>query len=136
MAKATSVEDPIFEAISCHDQRFRLFCALSNRAEVEDRPETKADKAATEAALNAETEAFEVLIATAPYTRSARSDRAPRRHDEGSEPVASGRFLEALLKSPLLADRTSEAAPMAHSEEVNAELEARRNRFNTLYCRW
>ena len=60
MAKASldaKGEDPILEAISRHNERFRLFCALSDRAEVEGRAETKADEAATEAASNAETEA-------------------------------------------------------------------------------
>jgi hypothetical protein len=40
MVKASSAakgDGPIFEAISRHNERFRLFSALSNRAEVEDR---------------------------------------------------------------------------------------------------
>jgi hypothetical protein len=135
---AAKHEDPILDAISRHNERFRLFCALSDRAEVEDRAETKADKAATEAASNAEGEALEALIATAPQTIAGL--RAAIEHlvqfDEGSEPVASGRFLGALLKSPLLAGGTKEAAPIAQVDEVNTELEARRNRFNALYCRW
>jgi hypothetical protein len=145
MAKASSEakgEDPIFEAISRHNERFRLFCALSDRHDVEGRAETKADKAATEAASNAETEAVEAPIATAPQTiaglRGAIEHLA--KYDDGSEPVASGRFLAALLKSPLLADGTREAAPMAwdHDRDEKERLAqlAKREHFDRLYARW
>jgi hypothetical protein len=104
---AAKHEDPIFDAISHHDERFRLFCALSDRHDVEGRPETKADKAATEVASTAETEAVEALIATAPQTiaglRAAIEHLA--KYDDGSEPVASGRFLRALMNELAIARR-------------------------------
>ena len=146
MAKASSDakgEDPILDAISRHDERFRLFCALSDRHDVEGRPETKADKAATEAASTAETEAVEALIATAPQTitglRAAIEHLA--KYDDGSEPVASGRFLRALMNSPLLAVGAREGAPMAQVEgdrEGNERLAqlSKREQFDWLYARW
>jgi hypothetical protein len=146
MAKASSAakgEDPIFDAISRHNERFRLFCALSDRHDVEGRTETKADKAATEAASSAETEAVEALIATAPQTieglRAAIEHLS--RYDEGSEPVVSGRFLRALMNSPLLAVGAREGAPMAQVEGDREERErlaqlAKREQFDRLYARW
>jgi hypothetical protein len=146
MAKASSDaqgEDPILDAISRHNQRFRLFCALSDRADVENRTATKADKAATEAASTAETEAVEALIATAPQTiaglRAAIEHLA--KYDDGSEPVASGRFLRALMNSPLLAVGAGEGAPMAQVEGDREERErlaqlAKRELFDRLYARW
>jgi hypothetical protein len=146
MAKASSAakgEDPIFDAISRHNERFRLFSALSDRADVEDRAETKADKAATEAASSAETEAVEALIATAPQTieglRAAIEHLS--RYDEGSEPVVSGRFLRALVNSPLLADGAAGPAPVALVDDDREERErlaqlAKRNHFDQLYARW
>jgi hypothetical protein len=146
MAKTSSGakgEDPIFDAISRHDERFRLFCALSDRHDVEGRPETKADKAATEAASTAETEAVEALIATPPQTiaglRAAIEHLA--KYDDGSEPVASGRFLRALMNSPLLAVGAREGAPMAQVEGDREERErlaqlAKRELFDRLYARW
>jgi hypothetical protein len=146
MAKASSDaqgEDPILDAISRHNQRFRLFCALSDRADVENRTATKADKAATEAASEAETEALEALIGTAPHTiaglRAAIEHLA--KYDDGCEPVASGRFLRALMNSPLLAGDAREAAPKAQAEGHREERErlaqlAKRELFDRLYARW
>jgi hypothetical protein len=142
-SSATKGEDPIFEAISRRNERFRLFSALSDRHDVEGRGETRADKAATEAASNAETEAVEALIATAPQTiaglRAAIKHLA--KYDDGCEPVASGRFLRALMKSPLLAGGTSEAAPIAKVGDDKEEKErlaqlAKREHFDRLYARW
>jgi hypothetical protein len=140
---AAKHEDPIFDAISHHDERFRLFCALSDRHDVEGRPETKADKAATEVASTAETEAVEALIATAPQTiaglRAAIEHLA--KYDDGSEPVASGRFLRALMNSPLLAGGArEEAAPTGRGNDREererlAQL-AKRELFDRLYARW
>jgi hypothetical protein len=146
MAKASldaKGEDPILEAISRHNERFRLFCALSDRAEAQGRAETKADEAATEAASNAEIEAVEALIATAPQTIAGQ--RAAIEHlakyDDGCEPVASGRFLRALMNSQLLAGGTREAAPIAQVDDDKEEKErvaqlAKRDHFDRLYARW
>jgi hypothetical protein len=146
MAKASSDakgEDPILDAISRHNPRFRLFCALSDRADVENRTSTKADKVATEAASEAETEALEALIGTAPHTiaglRAAIEHLA--KYDDGCEPVASGRFLRALMNSPLLAGGAREAAPKAQVEGDREERErlaqlAKRELFVRLYARW
>jgi hypothetical protein len=73
-------------------------------AKQQGREVTQADRAAHEAADDAETEALEALLGTVPQTRAGA--RAVVEYliefDSGCEPRTSGQYLQTLLRSPVL----------------------------------
>jgi hypothetical protein len=75
-AASTAGADPIFAAIERHKLAFDTFCATCSRtddvlAQEQGREVTEADEAAYAAANDAEDEAIETLIQTAPTTAQA-----------------------------------------------------------------
>jgi hypothetical protein len=102
--------DPIFAAIRRHNEAWHAFnaaCLLTDEivAKRVGREVTEADEAAWSAALQAEEDAFEALIALPPVTIPG--FRAALNYFNGLDTDgiegASGRLLTALLASPILA---------------------------------
>lgn len=102
--------DPIFAAIARHKaawDAFGIACAATDEvlAKQQGRKITPADIAADEAAVEVERQALEDMIEVVPQT--AAGMRAAIAHmvyiERGCVPEMGGRFLTALLESPLLA---------------------------------
>jgi hypothetical protein len=94
-ASEVDEDDPIFTAVDRHRAANAAWNAIDGDV----------DPKADEAASIAETEAIEDLIATAPKTILGLRAAVEylEHYDSGCEPTASGRFIKAALKSPVLA---------------------------------
>ena len=114
-AGVAAATDPVFQLIEAHREPFRLLCDACTATDTvvarrEGREITLEDQAAYVAADGVETLAFECLLETAPHTVAG--VRAVIAHlaeyDSGCAPEASGRYLQTLLRSPVLQCRAGE----------------------------
>jgi hypothetical protein len=109
VAGAVAGNDPIFAAIERHKSAWRAFlptCDLTDEvlAKQQGREVSEADEAAYEAAGDAETEALDALVETAPTTKAGARAAIEwlNEYDRGCEPREVGRFAMTLLRSPVL----------------------------------
>lgn len=108
---SSAVADPIFAAIDRHKaahQALNRICSLTDEilAEEEGREVTDADWVLHDAASDAEIEALETLIETAPTSKAGARAAIEWlvRYDSRGEDARLGEFAMTLLRSPVLTD--------------------------------
>ena len=109
IAGAVAGNDPIFAAIERHKAAWSAFlptCDLTDEvlAKQQGREVSEADEAAHEAADDAESEALDALVETAPTTKAGARAAIEWliEYNRGCEPRDIGRFAMTLLRSPVL----------------------------------